>query len=413
MSQMKRVIFTISKNNNITNWAKYHLDRGFEIFVIDNGNLKVSEEILNNHSFHIDLPKLSQTFLGHVNQQEFLMNKFYSSVKEKNVLIYFIDDDEFIVENEPLKGNTYLNWRIFNGQYFPETQLNEFFKPVAVSCQNITLKIHSIIFNQPFESLVMSSEKTDSDKNGIESSSEGTERIIFDGNGNRIDPKVGSLKGNFKNYLKHVQFTSVQDFNKRLSDRPVFEESEYFRIRLKGFWECCSIPQFQMCVIMDNYDKLNVLRKIYPNITFFVHSSVVPEGGDIEVIPLEYWICPEMFIFKYAEENHFNIILKRASKIKTKTIDIEDEFKEINLYRTIHHYPILKNSKKVIKRFKQYGFFDFLDIIRMNKHAKEISNSSGNVFESKSFLIECERMNSDEIDETIGMNMFVDIIKTI
>ena len=356
----------------------------YEIFVIDNGSVLI--DITSEH-IKITKPKYSQNFLGHVNQQEYLMNDFYDSIKEDNILIYFIDDDEYIIENESLKGNTYLNWKIWNGRYHPNTYLNTFFKPIVLSNQNISLKIHSIIFKE---------EK---------------HLPIYDGNGSIIDEKVSSLSGSFKNYIEHHQYDSIENFNKRLSIRPYYEESDYFKIRLKGFWECCPIPLFQMCIIMDNYDRINILRKIYPRITFFICSSIIPEGGDIEVVPIEYWICPEQYIFKYAQENCFNIIIKKASKIKTKIIDINDEYKDINIYKTIHHYPILSNSKKIVKKYKQFGYFDYLDIVQMNEYVLKLNTNY--IFESKSFLIEFERIKSKDIDESIGINMFVDLLKSI
>ena len=73
------------------------------------------------------------------------MNNFYKDFKEENTLIYFIDDDEYIVQEEPLKGNTYLNWKIFNGEYFPMTDMNETIKPVVVSCKEESLVKSQII----------------------------------------------------------------------------------------------------------------------------------------------------------------------------------------------------------------------------------------------------------------------------
>ena len=375
---MKKIIFTVSKDNNIIDWEDYHIKNNFEIYLVDNGNTTYKQ----HEKFHIMKPKITQEMIGHVNQQEYLMNDFYQSFHD-DALIYFIDDDEYVVEVEPLKGNTNLNWRIWNGEYYPKTSLNDFFKPIVKTNQNIILKIHGLIKS--------------SEQNSIK---------VYDGNGKEINSNIKLLNGVFKNYIKHIQFTSVDSFNSKLLSRPFFEESEYFKIRLNAFWECCPLIPFHMCVIMDDFDKIEYLNNIYPKISFFAISSVIPSNVNVEIIPKEYWICPERFIFKFAEENSFNVVIKRASRINIRKIDIEDEWKNINIYKTIHHYPFLKKSKKIIKRFKNYGLFRFIDIVQFNKYMKDFQES----IESKPFKIEFERFKSKEIDEKIGNNMLLDLL---
>lgn len=381
---LKKAIFTISKNNDIRNWQKYHLDKDFEIYVVDNGNITLSE----HPKTHVMKPVIKQSELGHVNQQEYLMNNFYKDFKEKDTLLYFIDDDEYVVQEEPLKGNTYLNWKIFNGEYFPMTDMNETIKPVVISCQEgITLKIHQIISMKPVK--------------------------IYDGNNSEITYNQNHLKGSFKNYLEHHQFESVEDFNKRILVRPQFERMKYLKLRSRTFFECSNIKQFQMCVILDDYDRMETLQKIYPMITFFICSSVVPQKENVETVPMSYWYCPEEYIFRYAEENSFDIVLKRASKMKTDVLDIEDEYKPVNIYKTIHHYPILNHSTKIIRKFKEYGQFSFYDICLMNARVRFLKKYDDEVFESKSFKIECERLKSTENDVSIGESVEIDLLKAL
>lgn len=377
---IKKVIFTVSKNNNLSNWQEYHLSKDFEIYVVDNGNI----EYFQNDKFHIIKPDYSEDVLGHVNQQEYLMNMFYKCYK-KDALIYFIDDDEYIVENEPIKDNTYLNWKIFNKDYYPITNLNMYFKPVVKTNQNILLKIHNIFFLN-----------------------DSIDNIVRDGNNNIINSNIQFIKEqSFKNYIIHYQYTSIDNFNNKLLIRPSYEKLKYFKIRLNGFYECINMKTFHMCVILDNYDKIEILRKIYPRITFFIITSIIPQGADMEIIPYESLNCPEQYIFKYAEENSLDIIIKKASKINTDIIDIKDEYKNINMNKILKHYNELNqlkyfkecsqgmSSRNVfklidIKSYKDYGLFNYLDIVKMNQFIKKLDNIS---FESKSFKILLEMIS--------------------
>lgn len=365
---MKKVIFTVSKNNDIREWQSYHLSKNFDIYVVNNGNIKYFE----NEHFYIILPDYSEELLGHINQQQYLMNMFYKNYK-KEALIYFIDDDEYVVENEPIKDNTYLNWKIYNKEYYPNTHLNMYFKPVVKTNQNIIINLHNITFLDNLET-----------------------NIVRDGNNNLIEANIQFIKEQpFKNYIIHHQYTSLEEFNNKLSMRSSYEKLKYLKIRTKGFYECINMKQFHMCIILDCYDKLDILRKIYPRITFFIITSIVPQCADIEIVPNEFLNCIEQYIFRYAEENALDIVIKRASKINTEEIDIKDEFKNVNMSKTINHYnelKIFKDSNVMnIKKYKEYGFYNYLDIVKMNQFLKNINQVT---FESKSFKILLEALLS-------------------
>ena len=402
---IKKVIFTVSKNSDLRHWESYHLDKLFEIYVIDNGNL-----IYNvNKNFHILVPNYSQDILGHATQQEYLMNMFYKNYSD-NALIYFIDDDEYIVENEPLKGNTYLNWKIYNGKYYPNTSLNMYFKPVVKTNQNIHITLHNIVFlndnqtnisklnqNQTLTNNTQKAISKDNNERAI-TTNETLENIsneVRDGNNELIDADNQFLECKpYKNYIIHHQYTSLKDFNNKLSIRPSYEKSKYLKIRIKGFYECMNIKDFHMCIILDNYDKLDILRKLYHKITFFIITPVIPNGADIEIVPNEYIKCPEQYIFKYAEYNVLDIVIKRASKINTNIIDIEDEYKNVDINKTIKHYQELQLFNHLlidnIKTYKEYGLFNYIDIVKMNQIMNNLKVLS---FESKSYKIIFEALS--------------------
>lgn len=414
----KKVIFTISKNSDLRRWQEYHISKDFEIFVINNGNITY-----NNHSkLHILFPDYSQDILGHVNQQEYLMNMFYKNYKEE-ALIYFIDDDEYIVENEYIKGNTYLNWKIYNGSYYPNTHLNMFFKPVVKTNQNVHICLHNIVFlesdsvsntddskdnsisniNEISKNISKADSIRDSNDNSIRdiSKDDSKDNLVRDGNNNVVDANIQFIKEqSFKNYIIHYQYTSLEELSKKVSMRPSYEQIKYLKIRTKGFYECCDIKSFHMCIILDNYNIINIIRKIYPRLTFFIITSIIPLGADIEIIPNAFLKCPEQYIFKYAEENSLDIIIKRASKININDIDFKNEYKDVDMYKSINHYKELQFLNSVfennlkdshsthlfmnLKRFKEYGMYDYLDIIKINQFIDNFKELS---FESKSFKI--------------------------
>ena len=351
-------IFTVSKNKDLREWERYHLEKGFEIFVVNNGDLIFDQ----NPNFHLLTPEISEN-VGHTTQQEFLMNQFYKSV-EKDCFIFFIDDDEFLEINEEITDSCLLNWKIFNGEFFPKTNLNRVTKVCAKSNQNLELKLHKIANKQ-----------------------------------------VPTLKNSF---IRHVVFTGVEEFNRKLKLRRGTERQNYLNIRIKPFFECAPLRTFQMCILMDDFNKIQPLRELYPNITFFTVSKLIPYGNDIESVPFDYWIVPELFIFKYALENHLDIVLKYASLMNLDSIEIDDEFEKVNLHRVIHHYPILKQSQKVISKFKKFGLFKYSDIFKFMLQFTESEE-----WESKSFMIEFSRFFSNEVDETIGKSRRLDMIKCL
>lgn len=376
MSMSKRVIFTVSKNSDIREWASYHISSGFEIYVANNGNVLYE----TNPMLHVIKPYISES-IGHTTQQEYLINEFYNNYKD-NALLFFIDDDEYIHLNTELKGNTYLNWKVFNGKYYPVTELNKYFKPVVLSNQNVKLTIHRIVSSEPI--------------------------VVYDGNGSVISKDSVTLDGIYTNYIEHRQFVSVDDFNRRLLMRPYNERLKYLKLRVKHFWQCVAIPDFWMCVILDDYDKIEQIRTVYPKLVFFVCNSIVPVGADIESVPIDYWYCPERYIFQYAEKQSINVVIKRASVMKDDLIDIDDDYKLVNLYKTCHHYPILKKSKKFITRYREYGYFSFYEIYQFNH-----SIGPNDVYESKSFKIDVERMGSEIVKETLGDDVHIDLLAVL